>query len=64
MSVDKEAFEEQVIADMRDHGGVISSGPMAGTRLLVLTTTGAPARLPAARPGTCGLVYHRMHASH
>ena len=41
MSFDKEAFEEQVIADMREHGGVISSGPMAGTRLLVLTTTGA-----------------------
>jgi deazaflavin-dependent oxidoreductase (nitroreductase family) len=41
MSFDKEAFEEQVINDMREHGGVISSGPMAGTRLLVLTTTGA-----------------------
>ena len=41
MSFDKEAFEEQVISDMREHGGVISSGPMAGTRLLVLTTTGA-----------------------
>src|SRR4026207_1763680 len=41
MSFDKEAFEEQVIADMREHGGVISSGPMAGTRLLVLSTTGA-----------------------
>jgi deazaflavin-dependent oxidoreductase (nitroreductase family) len=41
MSFDKNAFEEQVINDMREHGGVISSGPMAGTRLLVLTTTGA-----------------------
>jgi len=41
MSFDKDAFEEQVIGDMREHGGVISSGPMAGTRLLVLTTTGA-----------------------
>ena len=41
MSFDKDAFEEQVITDMREHGGVISSGPMAGTRLLVLTTTGA-----------------------
>jgi deazaflavin-dependent oxidoreductase (nitroreductase family) len=41
MTFDKEAFEEQVINDMREHGGVISSGPMAGTRLLVLTTTGA-----------------------
>src|SRR6476660_4736582 len=41
MTFDKEAFEEQVINDMREHGGEISSGPMAGTRLLVLTTTGA-----------------------
>src|SRR5262245_31874490 len=41
MSFDREAFEEQVINDMREHGGVISSGPMAGTRLLALTTTGA-----------------------
>jgi len=30
-----------VINDMREHGGTISSGPMAGSRLLVLTTTGA-----------------------
>ena len=41
MSFDKESFEEQVINDMRELGGVNSSGPMAGTRLLVLTTTGA-----------------------
>ena len=41
MSVDRQAFEDQVIKDMREHGGVISSGPMAGSRLLVLTTTGA-----------------------
>jgi deazaflavin-dependent oxidoreductase (nitroreductase family) len=41
MSFDKNAYEEQVISDMREHGGVISSGPMAGTRLLVLSTTGA-----------------------
>jgi len=41
MGTDRKAFEDQVINDMREHGGVISSGPMAGTRLLVLTTTGA-----------------------
>src|SRR6188474_1454881 len=46
MSFDKDAFEEQVISDMREHDGVISSGPMAGTRLLVLTTTGAKTRQP------------------
>jgi deazaflavin-dependent oxidoreductase (nitroreductase family) len=41
MNAERASFEEQVINDMREHGGVISSGPMAGTRLLVLTTTGA-----------------------
>jgi deazaflavin-dependent oxidoreductase (nitroreductase family) len=41
VAFDREAFEEQVINDMREHGGAISSGPMAGTRLLVLTTLGA-----------------------
>jgi len=46
MSVDRAAFEEQVINDMREHDGVISSGPMAGTRLLVLTTTGATSGKP------------------
>jgi deazaflavin-dependent oxidoreductase (nitroreductase family) len=46
MSVDRAAFEDQVISDMREHGGVVSSGPMAGTRLLVLTTTGAKSGEP------------------
>jgi deazaflavin-dependent oxidoreductase (nitroreductase family) len=46
MSVDRQAFEDQVIEDMRQHGGVISSGPMAGTRLLALTTTGAKTGRP------------------
>ena len=46
MTFDKDAFEEQVIQDMREHGGVISSGPMAGTRLLALTTTGAKTGKP------------------
>jgi deazaflavin-dependent oxidoreductase (nitroreductase family) len=46
MSYDKETFENQVIADMREHGGEISSGPMVGTRLLVLTTTGAKTGQP------------------
>jgi deazaflavin-dependent oxidoreductase (nitroreductase family) len=46
MSFDRQAFEEQVINDMREHGGEISSGPMAGTRLLVLTTTGVKSGQP------------------
>lgn len=35
------AFENALIADMRAHGGVVTSGPMAGVPLLVLRTTGA-----------------------
>ena len=38
---DREAYEQAVIEHMRQHGGVISSGPMAGSRLLVLNTIGA-----------------------
>jgi len=38
---DPAAFTKAVIADMREHGGKITSGPMAGRTLLVLTTTGA-----------------------
>jgi deazaflavin-dependent oxidoreductase (nitroreductase family) len=45
MRVDREAFEEHVIRDMREHGE-ISSGPMAGTRLLVMSTTGAKTGQP------------------
>ena len=38
---DPAAFTKAVIADMREHGGKITGGPMAGRTLLVLTTTGA-----------------------
>ncbi|MEP6680748.1 MAG: nitroreductase/quinone reductase family protein [Chloroflexota bacterium] len=37
---DPEAFTRGLIADMREHGGKVTSGPMAGRPLLVLTTTG------------------------
>jgi len=38
---DPEAFTRALIADLREHAGRVSSGPMAGQTLLILTTTGA-----------------------
>ena len=38
---DPEAFTRGLIEDMRAHGGEITSGPMAGRPLLLLTTKGA-----------------------
>ena len=38
---DSESFENAMIADMREHDGVVTSGPLAGRPLLILTTLGA-----------------------
>jgi hypothetical protein len=38
---DAAAFEEQLIADMRAHGGRPSGGPMAGQPILLMFSTGA-----------------------
>ena len=38
---DPVAFTKALIADLREHGGQPSSGPMAGRPLLILTTIGA-----------------------
>lgn len=38
---DPEAFENALIADMRAHGGNVTTGPLAGHPLLVMTSTGA-----------------------
>jgi len=38
---DPAEFENQLIADMRAHGGAITSGPLAGQTLLIMTATGA-----------------------
>lgn len=38
---DPEAFENALIADMRANGGRVTSGPLAGHPLLVMTSTGA-----------------------
>jgi deazaflavin-dependent oxidoreductase (nitroreductase family) len=34
-------FEDDVIADMRAHGGAVTAGPLAGHPLLIMTSTGA-----------------------
>lgn len=34
-------FTRGLIADLREHDGVVTSGPMAGRQLMILTTTGA-----------------------
>jgi deazaflavin-dependent oxidoreductase (nitroreductase family) len=34
-------FENRLIADIRAHGGAVTSGPLAGHPLLVMTSTGA-----------------------
>ncbi len=43
---DPAAFTKGLIADIREHGGTVASGPMAGRKLLVLTTTGAKTGQP------------------
>jgi deazaflavin-dependent oxidoreductase (nitroreductase family) len=43
---DPEAFTKALIADLRANRGKVSSGPLAGRHLLVLTSTGAKTRLP------------------
>jgi deazaflavin-dependent oxidoreductase (nitroreductase family) len=43
---DPEAFENNMIADMRAHGGKVTQGPLAGHPLLVLTMTGAKSGQP------------------
>lgn len=37
---DPEAFENALIADMRAHGGEVTSGPLEGHPLLIMTSTG------------------------
>jgi deazaflavin-dependent oxidoreductase (nitroreductase family) len=39
--MDYEGFTQRLIADMRAHGGRVTSGPMAGRPLGILTTIGA-----------------------
>lgn len=41
MTTDAEAWEEQLIADVRANGGTPSQGPLAGHPLLLMWSTGA-----------------------
>ncbi|MEA2609307.1 MAG: hypothetical protein QOJ75_1550 [Chloroflexota bacterium] len=41
MTEGEASFEDGVIADMRAHDGVVTSGPLAGHPLLIMTSTGA-----------------------
>ena len=43
---DPAAFTKALIADIREHGGQVTSGPMAGRTLMILTTTGAKTGQP------------------
>jgi deazaflavin-dependent oxidoreductase (nitroreductase family) len=43
---DPAAFSRALIADIREHGGEVTVGPMAGRTLLILTTTGAKTGQP------------------
>jgi deazaflavin-dependent oxidoreductase (nitroreductase family) len=40
------AFEQNLIADMRAHGGEVTSGPLKGHPLLIMTSTGAKSGEP------------------
>ena len=44
--MDYEAFTRNMKAELRTNRGVISSGPMAGRPLMILTTTGAKSGEP------------------
>jgi deazaflavin-dependent oxidoreductase (nitroreductase family) len=43
---DRAAVEDRLIADMRANGGAVTSGPLAGDPLLVMTSTGAKSGEP------------------
>jgi deazaflavin-dependent oxidoreductase (nitroreductase family) len=52
---DVQAWEDQLIAEMRAHGGQVTSGPLAGHPLLLMTSTGAR----SGAPRRAILTYHR-----
>jgi deazaflavin-dependent oxidoreductase (nitroreductase family) len=52
---DPAAWTRNLIADMREHGGRPSAGPMAGKPLIVLTTMGAK----TGEPRTAIVTYHK-----
>jgi deazaflavin-dependent oxidoreductase (nitroreductase family) len=52
---DPEAFKRALVEDMRANGGKVTSGPMAGKDLMLLTTTGAK----SGQPRTAIVTYSR-----
>ena len=52
---DPNDFENQIIADMRAHDGQVTSGPLAGHPLLIMTSKGAK----SGEPRRAILTYHR-----
>lgn len=52
---DQSAFEDQLIADMRANHGNVTSGPLEGHPLLIMTSTGAR----SGKPRRSILTYHR-----
>jgi deazaflavin-dependent oxidoreductase (nitroreductase family) len=43
---DAKQWEDQLIEDMRAHGGQVTQGPLAGQALMVMTSTGAKSGVP------------------
>jgi deazaflavin-dependent oxidoreductase (nitroreductase family) len=43
---DPVAFENALVEDLRANGGLVTTGPMAGSRLLILNSTGAKTGAP------------------
>jgi F420H(2)-dependent quinone reductase len=41
MTDSRNAWEDNLIADMRAHDGTVTQGPLAGQTLLIMTSTGA-----------------------
>ena len=52
---DADAWEDQLIADMRANGGEVTSGPLAGHPLLIMTSRGAR----SGEPRRAILTFHR-----
>jgi deazaflavin-dependent oxidoreductase (nitroreductase family) len=52
---DPRAWEDQLIAEMRSNGGEVTSGPLAGHPLLIMTSRGAK----SGKPRRVILTFHR-----
>jgi deazaflavin-dependent oxidoreductase (nitroreductase family) len=52
---DPSAWEDQLIAEMRSNGGEVTSGPLAGHPLLIMTSRGAK----SGKPRRVILTFHR-----